>query len=61
MIIDGFSYKISFKVDDTKLKKTEQSIKTLGNKFKTFAKSFAPIGAAFTTASGLIANYIEKH
>nr|DAU89781.1 MAG TPA: hypothetical protein [Caudoviricetes sp.] len=60
MIIDGFSYKISFKVDDTKLKKTEQSIKTLGNKFKTFAKSFAPIGAAFTTASGLIANYIEK-
>ena len=60
MIIDGFSYKISFKVDDTKLKKTEQSIKTLGNKFKTFAKSFAPIGAAFTTAGGLIANYIEK-
>ena len=60
MIIDEFSYKISFKVDDTKLKKTEQSIKTLGNKFKTFAKSFAPIGAAFTTASGLIANYIEK-
>lgn len=60
MIIDGFSYKISFKVDDTKLKKTEQSIKTLGNKFKAFAKSFAPIGAAFTTAGGLIANYIEK-
>ncbi|MDU7070080.1 hypothetical protein [Campylobacter ureolyticus] len=60
MIIDGFSYKISFKVDDTKLKKTEQSIKTLGNKFKAFAKGFTAIGASFTTAGGLIANYIEK-
>ncbi|MCZ6102929.1 hypothetical protein [Campylobacter ureolyticus] len=60
MIIDGFSYKISFKVDDTKLKKTEQNIKSIGNKFKAFAKSFAPIGAVFTTAGGLIANYIEK-
>ena len=60
MIIGEFLYKVGFNVDDTKLKKTEQNIKNIGNQFKSFAKGFTAIGAAFTTAGGLIANYIEK-
>ena len=60
MIIDEFLYKVGFNVDSSKLKKTEQNIKSIGKQFKSFAKGFAPIGTAFTTAGGLIANYIEK-
>ena len=60
MIIGEFLYKVGFNVDDTKLKKTEQNIKSIGNQFKSFAKGFTAIGASFTTAGGLIANYIEK-